>query len=360
MKIRFDTPPARADQAGDLSVRYAAAKRTVPRWRWRLVLLLLALTPAYFVIRALSSFFWETAPGLVVMQSTVVRAGVSGHVTFLAESGARLARGDVLARVQPANAATPAPPLSSAGVAPPLTGTPRMDERSAPLQQALRVAEQQRRLAQDRLKLMQSLRAQDAATEQEVQSARAAALQADSAWVRTRLDLAELQEQAHQNGLKVAPPPLSGASASSVNVTRKVQLVRMPFDGVVSAQQVAEGEWISASTDLAALLSTAAPMIHAYLAPSDIQYAAKGRHATLIFQDGGRLPAEVLGVTAEAERQPAESVSPLVPRNLSVVVRLRPVDPLPDRYRIFRLPLEVRFDRSWREQGSGWLRPLTG
>ena len=102
MKIRFDTPPARADQAGDLSVRYAAAKRTVPRWRWRLVLLLLALTPAYFVIRALSSFFWETAPGLVVMQSTVVRAGVSGHVTFLAESGARLARGDVLARVQPA------------------------------------------------------------------------------------------------------------------------------------------------------------------------------------------------------------------------------------------------------------------
>ena len=67
-----------------------------------------------------------------------------------------------------------------------------------------------------------------------------------------------------------------------------------------------------------------------------------------------------LGVTAEAERQPAESVSPLVPRNLSVVVRLRPVDPLPDRYRIFRLPLEVRFDRSWREQGSGWLRPLTG
>ena len=77
-------------------------------------------------------------------------------------------------------------------------------------------------------------------------------------------------------------------------------------------------------------------------------------------QPGGRLPAEVLGVTAEAERQPAESVSPLVPRNLSVVVRLRPVDPLPDRYRIFRLPLEVRFDRSWREQGSGWLRPLTG
>ena len=49
-----------------------------------------------------------------------------------------------------------------------------------------------------------------------------------------------------------------------------------------------------------------------------------------------------------------------MPRNLSVVVRLRPVDPLPDRYRIFRLPLEVRFDRSWREQGSGWLRPLTG
>ena len=72
----------------------------------------------------------------------------------------------------------------------------------------------------------------------------------------------------------------------------------------------------------------------------------------MIFQDGGRLPAEVLGVTAEAERQPAESVSPLVPRNLSVVVRLQPLEALPERYRVSRMPLEVRFERP---QSWAWL-----
>ena len=123
MKIRFDTPPARADQMGDLAVRYAAGKRAVPRWRWRLVLLLLALTPAYLVLRSLSSFLWETAPGLVIMQSTVVKAGVSGHISYLAVAGTRLARGDTLARVLPANA--PTPPASAAMAAPSALTAPR-------------------------------------------------------------------------------------------------------------------------------------------------------------------------------------------------------------------------------------------
>ena len=39
-------------------------------------------------------------------------------------------------------------------------------------------------------------------------------------------------------------------------------------------------------------------------------------------------------------------------RNLSVVVRLQPLEALPERYRVSRMPLEVRFERP---QSWAWL-----
>ena len=38
MKINFDAPPTSAQETNGLEVRYAAAKRRVPRWRWYLLL----------------------------------------------------------------------------------------------------------------------------------------------------------------------------------------------------------------------------------------------------------------------------------------------------------------------------------
>ena len=56
MKIQFDTPPSSAQEANGLSVRYAAAKRRVPRWRWYLLLTLVLVPPAYFLARFTTSY----------------------------------------------------------------------------------------------------------------------------------------------------------------------------------------------------------------------------------------------------------------------------------------------------------------
>lgn len=46
-------------------------------------------------------------------------------------------------------------------------------------------------------------------------------------------------------------------------------------------------------------------------------------------------------------RLPAERVSPLWPRTASLLVQLRPLEPLPARDRIHGLPLDVQFGLWW-------------
>ena len=341
MKINFETPPVSATEAEGLAVRYAQAKRTPPRWRWRLVLVLLAIMPLYLAVKFLIGYFWQEAPGLVVMQSSLIRAGVIGHVTFLAPEGKELQRGEVLARVERSVPVTLPSGLQSTG-SKPLTSDPR----EPALQESLSLASRQRDQLQQRVNLMQKLRSQEAATVQEVQSAQLEVLQAQGQMARIRGELAQLQEERQRATLGV-----QGQTSATPGTTmeRKEEVIYMPYTGTVARHQVAEGEWIDTTTDLVSLLSTQAPVVHAYLSPKELDRAEPGQQATLVFQDGGRVAAQVLGVTAEAERLPAENVSPLVPRNLSVVVRLQPLEALPERYRVFRLPLEVRFEgpKTW-------------
>lgn len=334
MKIHFETPPLSATAPDGLAVRYAPARRVPPRWRWRFVLLLLALVPLALAGRMLMGHFWQQAPGFVMMQGTVVRAGVAGHVTYMAPQGSALRRGDVLARVERVLVPPAGLAALSSGAAP-----AGRDPRVAALQEALDAAQRQRAQLQQRAALMQRLKAQGAATVHEVQAVEMEVLQAEGQAARIRAELAQLAETRQRLLAETA-------AANGMAGARQEEVVRMPFSGTVAQRQVVEGEWIDANADVASLISADAPVVHAYLSPRELGRAVPGQRATLVFQDGGRVAAEVLGTAAEAERQPAESASPLVARNLSVVVRLQPLQALPQRYRVQRLPLEVRFERA--------------
>ena len=62
MKIQFDQPPGSAQENNGLSVRYAAAKRKVPRWRWYLLLAMVLTPPAYLLTRFLVAYRWGATP----------------------------------------------------------------------------------------------------------------------------------------------------------------------------------------------------------------------------------------------------------------------------------------------------------
>ncbi|MFZ3124476.1 MAG: HlyD family efflux transporter periplasmic adaptor subunit [Acidovorax sp.] len=350
MKIQFDKPPAAAQETNGLPVRYAAAKRKVPRWRWYLLLAMVLIPPGYLLTRFVAAYWWETTPAIVMTEQVVVRAHEAGRVTHIAEMGALVRAGQTVIAMESAAGVTPAlPPLATAA---PAGDTPRarmeaFASRQVTLDNALRLAQSQLTLQQEKLRTMQALRAQGAATRQELDNAYIQELQARADVNRARADASEnrLLLAGEQIRAHAAVPAKDAPSA--VAFPADGADVKAPFDVVVVRQFVHQGEWVERGTEVAVLQGPAPAMIHAYLPPNQARYAQVGRQATLRFMDGGRIRAEVVDVVTQAERTPADRTSPLMSRMPSIVVRLRPTEPLPPAYRIHQLPLDVRFDRVW-------------
>jgi multidrug resistance efflux pump len=330
MKIRFDLPPASAQESNGLSVRYAAAKRQVPRWRWHLLLTLVLLPPLYFALRFASSYWWETAPGFVLMPDIVVKAGAPGRLAAVAPLHSQLRAGDALAQL---DTPLPAPALVGPGAE---TGLLSAARRHA-AEEAVRLAKAQLQLRQQRLHAVRQLMADGAATAAEHGSAEAQVLAARSELTKANLELA----QARAAG---APRAVTGPSAASATAAA---LGRVPADGELVRVFVQAGEWVSADTEIGVVRKREAPRIQAYVDPSEVRYARPGRRATLRFADGTAWPATVERVAPEAQRLPPERVAPLAPRGQSIVVELRPDRPLPARYHVHHLPLDVRFEHLW-------------
>lgn len=370
MKIQFDIPPGSAQEANGLPVRYAAAKRQVPRWRWYLLLAMVLAAPAYLLMRFAIAYWWETAPGFVVTEQVAVGVHTSGRVARIVAVGETVPAGQPVMVLEPPTAA--GAPASTALAAPLAAATdPAVAQavaqgqaaRLAGLKEAERLALQQAALHQERVRTMEGLRLQGAATRQELDGVRLQAMQAQAGVDRARAERAETAAQVArdralaqaalraQSPVPLAAPGAPGTNAGTGPLAAGAALpspdVVAPFDATVVRQLVRRGEWVVPGTDVAVLQGRGAPMVHAYVLPNEARYAQVGRQASLQFMDGGRIRAEVVGVVAEAERLPAERVSPLSPRMPSIVVRLRPLEPLPAAYRIHQLPLDVRFDWVW-------------
>ncbi|AKJ31814.1 HlyD family efflux transporter periplasmic adaptor subunit [Caldimonas brevitalea] len=332
MKIQFDAPPGSAQESNGLAVRYAAAKRSVPRWRWRLLLALVIAPPLYFVGRFLSTYWWETAPGFVLTQQVTLRAGAEGRVATLLGEGASVQGQQALGLLEPPEA--PAPVAEAASAAPAPAVAPRPDPA---LTTAVRLAQRQLALRRERLGVVERLASQGAATAAEVQTAQAQLLQAEAEVMRARSDATPPAPP--------APPPPAPPAAARPAFGPPIGTA--PFTGTVVRVLVRPGEWVSSDSEVAVVRGGQAPRVRAYVEPGRARYAEIGRRATLRFLDGGRIGATVAAVAPEAARLPAERVSPLTPRSQSIVVELQPDVPLPEHYRVHYLPLDVRFDHLW-------------
>ena len=366
MKIQFDAPPSSPQESNGLSVRYAASKRQVPRWRWYLLLAMVLTPPAYLLGRFAVSYWWETTPGLVVTEQTVLRSITPGQVLSIASVGDKLRAGQSLMAVKKdapvdINPVTQRATESAAATAAANRATREpLAERLAAQEEAHRLTQQQLVLQQERLWAIQSLRAEGAATRGELDNAQAQVYQAQAeankaraAAQETRLAIAQaraptLATTAQAATAKTEASPNQGKESNQDDL----QLVmKVPYDLVVVRQLVRAGEHVEQGSDVAVVQGTSKPpLVHAYLPPNQARYAQPGRLATLHFMDGRSVRAEVQDVISEAERTPAERVSPLTPRMPSIVVRLRTLEELPSSYRIHYLPLDVRFDWVW----GGW------
>lgn len=341
MKIRFDTPPASAQQSNGLAVRYAAAKREVPRWRWYLMLAVIGLPLAYFAWRFFVAAWWETAPGFVVVPTLTIRAAGAGTVHGIVASGSVVERGAPLLSVEPVAPALPSA-QSAAAPRPNRGAVPSSSDATLELlDRATALVERTLAFRRERLADVEVLKRDAAATRAEADAARAAVVQAEADVLRSLADA-----QARRAVVKARPEPEPQVVVPAPPGLGPI-FVTSPFAGTVTAVLVVAGEYVTPSTEVLLLQGHEAPMIDAYIAPSDAQYAKVGRRASLHFFDGTTIPAVVTEVSSQTARIPAERVGPLSPRSQAILVRMRPEEELPARYRINVLPLDVRFDIVW-------------
>lgn len=340
MKIKFNTPPTVANEQNGLTIRYAAAKRQLPRLRWYLLLLLVSVPLLYLAIRIIVGVLWDSSPGLVTVPQAVLRAGLSGEVEILVHDGETVAPGAVVAKVRPLAGAEP---LAANGASPSMLA---LDQTAAMgrLNQsalALRLArEQQARMAQ-RLQVVNQLIRENAATLAERSQAEAQLTAAQSDVLRAQADVFG-NETALQ---RVRLERQQGKAQPRLQSPAVVNEVVSPVGGTIVRTYALNQNWVAAGTELLLLQRLEEPEIRVFVSPTDGRDALVGERAELRFLDGARMWGTVVRIEADAVRTPPERIGPLATRMQSIVAILKPDHPLDAKHRINELPLDVRFTR---------------
>ena len=338
MKVKFNAPHTVANEHNGLPVRYAAAKRQLPRLRWYLLLLLVSAPLVYLAARILVGVLWDSSPGFVSLPQAVLRPGLSGRVELLVKEGDAVAAGAVVARVRPQADPQPEP---APGNAPALLALDaaaakgRLEQSAA----ALRLAREQQTRQSRQLQGVNQLIREGAATQAERAQAEAQWAAAQAEVLRAQADAAgsEAALQRARLALQQAKGQLAQAVPSVVSE------VLAPVAGTVVRAYALSQDWVAAGSDLLLLQGVDAPEIRVFVNPADGRNARVGERAELRFLDGGKMPATVVKVEAQAVRTPPERVGPLATRMQSIVAVLKPEQPLEPKYRISELPLDVRF-----------------
>ena len=332
MKIQFDKPPIAADVSNEVLVSYPSGKRPLPRWRWYLLVAMILAVPLFFIIRFVMAIAVQSSPAIVIMEQIVMRAPLSGKVQFLTEEQVTAKRGQVVARLVSANNGENAANASAV-----TTALANEAARREGLRNMLALNLQQLAIFQDRLRLLDVLHRQRAATRQEVEAVHLQCLQTEEKIAGIRGDLARDEAK------RLAP-----ASATQV-----IEMT-VPKEATVIKCFSSQGDWVAAGDYLLALQTSKEPLIQAFLSPADVNYAVLGQRAKLLFMNGQRLDAVVEQIMSEAQRLPEGRISALFTETPAIVVLLKPLTPLPPALQVHRLPLDVHFKPNWLRWLTRW------
>jgi biotin carboxyl carrier protein len=333
MKIKFSREARATPEAiGGLQVPYAAAKRAAPRWRWYLILALVASPAAILIIGMLGSLITRSAQGSVALDQMEVRALAAGTVVEVAvEPGDAVSAGMALVSTQPTTAA-------------PASSTVAFDATSATVPRHARVSAAEvelkarmLRLARVRRDSFGDLVAAGAATAAELREAEFALSQAEETYVVAQRAAAAARTAAVlTTSRRIDQPSPSHRTANPA-----------PFEGQVLDVFVAPGEIIRAGDPLVLLGRHVDPKVIAYVPPSFATRVAPGTAATILFADGTRSRAKVSEPARVTRRMPADLVDNFGMRPMMVVLELATADAWPIGQTIHGMPVGIRFHYDW-------------
>lgn len=350
MKVRFSSPRKQhPDEDSGLPVQYGPAKRSVPKWRWYALVLVIS-TPLIFLLwRVGAAMFLVNAPGVISLEKVSINSPFPAVVEKIyASPGVRTAQGELLLRLEDPvvtqriyvlkaelGALKSEAPVSSgstmsgAGLA-----TVRIAEENVGYQKGYRDS-------------IQSLFKQGAATRAEV----------DAAEDRYRQALAALAE-AKTSVLLLQKPDFSRQESAAQKKSRIAQIEaelkgleeRKEFFSVVSPHEgrildvfASEGQSVGGGAPLVLLGRPQSLTIMAYLQPRHISYTGEGEKVTVRFPGSISVAGRVSAAPEIAARIPAELAGVLGEGKQTLLVRVTLDEELASHLRVEGLPVSVHF-----------------
>jgi multidrug resistance efflux pump len=123
--------------------------------------------------------------------------------------------------------------------------------------------------------------------------------------------------------------------------------VTAPQSGRIAEVLVTPGENVGPGTLLMRLEQLTDPLLWIYLEPLYVNYAQPGQPLKVHMPDGEWLDAHVVQAADSASRTPLVLRGPFAASEMGLQVAARFDQPLPARWRIDQLPLNVRFPHDW-------------
>jgi multidrug resistance efflux pump len=345
MKIRFDSrKELRPTQDQGLSVLYAPGKRTAFRVRWYLILFLVASPLIWLGGKLAYGMLMIDAPAQLRLPILEVRARDAGRVEQLF-----VIAGDQVRVDQPlVNLDNPEwrARLTQLAAMPKAAAPARTNKLGGSERQLLRTRIGR---AQEHVQVLEELVSRGAVSPGEVLSAKS---ELDS--FRADLLAFERREQ-----LASQPPPSEAREVIQQTAeqqwlkTRLAALpVKAPQSGRVAEVLVNPGENVGAGTLLMRIERLEDPLLWIYLEPLNISYAAIGQPLRVRMPNGDWLDAHVVQAVDSAGRTPTVLRGPFTASEMGLQVAARFDRPLPARWRIDQLPLNVRFPTDWQQMFS--------
>jgi multidrug resistance efflux pump len=342
MKIRFDSRKELSPtHEQGLNVLYAPGKRTAFRVRWYLILFLVASPLIWLGGKLAYGMLMIDAPAQLRLPIIEVRARDSVRVEQLLVKA-----GDQIGVDQPlVNLDNPEwrARLSQLAALPTNTTPVRNTKLGGSERQLLNTRIGR---AQARVKVLEDLVSRGAVSPGEVLTAKS-----ELDGFRADLLAFERREQlANHAPLSVERDVIQQNAEQQWLKTRLAALpIKAPQSGRVAEVMINPGENVGAGTLLMRIERQEDPLLWIYLEPQNISYAAIGQALRVRMPNGDWLEAHVVQAVDSAGRTPTVLRGPFTASEMGLQVAARFDHPLPAKWRIDQLPLNVRFPTDWQQ-----------
>lgn len=341
MKIRFDSrKELNPTQEQGLSVLYAPSKRAAFRVRWYLILLLVASPLIWLGGRLAYGMLMIDAPAQLRLPILEVRARDAGRVEQLfVRAGDQVRVDQPLANLDNPEWRARLAQLSAVPANTTRLSNAKLGGRERQLLRT-RIAR-----SEDRVRVLEDLVIRGAVSRGEVLAA------------QSELDSFKADLLAFERREQLANQPLSDerekAERTAEQKWLQTRLAALPVkaaqSGRVAEVLVNPGENVGAGTLLMRIEQLDEPLLWIYLEPLNISYAGIGQPLRVRMPDGKWLAARVVQAVDSAGRTPTVLRGPFAASEMGLQVAAKFDQPLPPRWRIDQLPLNVRFPTDWQQ-----------